>query len=130
LDWDPLFAAGDEFPAVDPVFTLCACGCDPALFAGDAVPEAGFDPALPVCEPFPGAGCDPPFALGDAFPAFAGAGEGKVLACGAGVEVAFADFCAGVGEADGLGLDCWAEFPAAVFCAVAVTAKTIASVTT
>jgi len=130
LDCDPLFAPGDELPAVDPVFTLCTGGCDPTLFAGDAVPEAGFDVAMPACEPLPDAGCDPLFTLGDALLAFAGAGEGKVLAFWAGVGVAFADFCAGAGVAVGLGLDCWAEFPAAVFCAVAVTAKTTASVTT
>ena len=134
LGCDPPFAAADAFTGVDPLFTLCTFGCDPVLFACELFAEAGCDPVLFACEPFDEAGCDPVLALDDTLPAFAGVGEGEVLACGAGdfagVGVPFAGFWAGAGLAVGLGFNCWPELPAPAFCAAAVAARTIANATT
>jgi hypothetical protein len=106
VDCDPL--AGADGPC-EP---LALAGCDPAL-ADCAVLVAGVDPfftaaVLLACGEFPGAGCDPFFTAGEPFPA--GAGEGDVLACGAGdftgVAAVVPDFWPGAGVAVGLGFAC------------------------
>jgi hypothetical protein len=70
---------------------------------------------------------------GDPLPADAGAGEGEVLLCAAGVLPGRGEGLAAVraGVADGLGFACRPELPAApVFWAGAVAAITIASAKT
>jgi hypothetical protein len=77
---------------------------------------------------------DDPLAAGvdDPLAAEAGVGKGEVLVCDAGAFAVEADFAdAWVGVADGLGLACCPELPAAaVFWPAAVAAITIASAKT
>jgi len=117
---DPLTAAlllaCDEFPDA---------GCDPVFTAGDpfpAVADVGEGEVL-ACgagDPFPAAA-----VVGEGEVLACGAGDFP------GVAAAVPDFWPAAGVDVGLGFACWPELdPAPVFCAAAVAARAIASAIT
>jgi hypothetical protein len=110
----------------------------PVLLVAGSVPVdtgnlLGVEAPFVVDDPL-AAGVDDPLAAGvdDPLAAEAGVGKGEVLVCDAGAFAVEADFAdAWVGVADGLGLACCPELPAAaVFWPAAVAAITIASAKT